>query len=118
MMDLSVFINGLPVVTEYVWRLSVHHSGGHLVWKTTRNYGFTRENTRFRIVWDRANHVSLSVQFNLSLHNRRGSPRRAGLGGPGGWPRGGLGAQGGQVLFDTGVADQPSGVLVDQLLTG
>src|SRR5690625_532377 len=74
MMDLSVFINGLPVVTEYVWRLSVHHSGGHLVWKTTRNYGFTRENTRFRIVWDRANHVYLSVQFNLSLHICSGLP--------------------------------------------
>src|SRR5690625_1324417 len=47
---------------------------------------------------------------------RRGSPRPAGLGGPGGGPRGGLGAQGGQVLFDTGVADQPSGVLGDELL--
>jgi len=40
--------------------------------RQTGNHIFTRENTGCRIIWDRAIHVSLTVQFNLSLHNDTG----------------------------------------------
>lgn len=69
MMDLSVLINGPATLLTRSIRKAIS------IGRQPGNTRFTRENTWFRIVWDRAKHMSLSVQFSLSLHidKRRGT---------------------------------------------